>query len=84
MMMSCQHTALLLQENANEAESSARFSPKNAIYFVSELIIFQKVESDTSENFGWPRSDGYQSMHELNVAIVKSYFDPNKFREYFI
>ena len=23
------------------------------------------------------------SVHELNVTIVKSYFDPNKFWEYF-
>ena len=28
------------------------FAPKNAIHFVSKLIIFQKVESDTSENLG--------------------------------
>ena len=28
------------------------FASKNAIHFVSKLIIFQKVESDTDENLG--------------------------------
>ena len=36
------------------------FAPKNAINFVSKLIIFQKVESDTGENLGWPRTEVYQ------------------------
>ena len=52
------------------------FARKNAIHFLSKLIIFQKVESDVGENSGRPRSDEY---HELNVSIVKSYFDPNNF-----
>ena len=54
------------------------FAPKNAINFVLKLIIFQKVESDTGENLGWPKTVVYQ-VHELNVTLVKSYFDPNKF-----
>ena len=35
------------------------FAPQNAIHFVSKLIIFQKVESesDTAENLGQLRSD---------------------------
>ena len=36
------------------------FAPKNAIHFVSKLIIFQRVESDTGENLERPRSDVYQ------------------------
>ena len=38
------------------------FAIKNAIHFVSKLIIFQKVESDTGtgENLGRPRSDLHQ------------------------
>ena len=48
--MSCQHTALLLQENENEARKQRDLAPKNAIHFVSKLITFQKVESDTGEN----------------------------------
>ena len=35
------------------------FAPKNAINFVSKLIIFQKVDSDTDENLGWPRTEVY-------------------------
>ena len=50
--MSRQHNTLLLQENTNEAESSMILHQKNAIHFVSKLIIFQKVEQDTDENFG--------------------------------
>ena len=41
----------------------------------------EQVESDTSENLGWPRFDAF---NKLNVTIVKSYFNCNKFREYFI
>ena len=76
MIMYRQLTALFLWKNAYEAESSAILPPKHAIYFVLKLIIFQKVESDTGENLGRPRSDVH---HELNVTIVKSYFHPNKF-----
>ena len=39
------------------------FAPKNAIHFVLKLIIFQKVESNTGENLGRPRSDVYQSTN---------------------
>ena len=39
------------------------FAPKNAIHFVLNLIIFQKVKSDTGENLGRPRSDVYQSTN---------------------
>ena len=39
------------------------FAPKNAIYFVLKLIIFQKVESDMVENLGWSRTDVYLSMN---------------------
>ena len=37
------------------------FVAKTAIDFVSKLIIFQKVESDTSENLGWPRFDDWHA-----------------------
>ena len=43
------------------------FAPKNAIHFVSKLIVFQKVESDTGENLGRPRTDVYHSVHKLYV-----------------
>ena len=36
------------------------FEPKNAIHFVSKLIIFQKLESETGENLWRPRTDDYQ------------------------
>ena len=39
------------------------FAPKNAINFVSTLIIFQKVESDTGENLGWPKTEVCQFMN---------------------
>ena len=51
---------------AGESERGRKqreFAPKHAIHFVSKLIIFQRVESDTAENLGQPRSDVYQSMN---------------------
>ena len=57
------------------------FAPKNAIHF-SKHFIFQKVKSDTDKNLGQARTD-FVLVDELNVTIVKSYFDPTKFREYF-
>ena len=42
---------------------SGQFAPKNTIHFVSKLIIFLKVEPDTGEILGQPRSDVYQSMN---------------------
>ena len=51
-------------------KSQRDFAPKNAVHFVSKLIIFQKVESDTSKNLGQLRTEV-----ELNVTIVESFFD---------
>ena len=42
----------------------------------------KEVEPDTGEN--WGGRDLTLIVHELNVTIDESYFDPNKFREYFI
>ena len=38
-------------------------APKNAIHFVSKLIIFQKVDSATGDNLWRPKSDVYQSTN---------------------
>ena len=42
------------------------FARRNAIHFVSKLIIFHKVESDTIENLGRPRTDVYQSANSMS------------------
>ena len=39
------------------------FAPKNAIHFVSKLIIFQTVESNTGETLGWPRKSNAFSKY---------------------
>ena len=84
MIMSLQHTALLLRENANEAESSA-ISHQKTQSICSKLIIFQNGTSTIRYRREFEMVEIWRiSAHELNVTIVKSYFDPNKFREYFI
>ena len=84
MIMSRQHTALLLRENANEADSSA-ISHQKRNPFVSKLIVFQNGRSwiRYRQEIGAAEIWGV-SVHELNVIIVESHFDPYKFREYFI
>ena len=42
------------------------FARKHAIHFVSKLIIFQNVESDTIKNLGRPRTDVYQSANSMS------------------
>ena len=73
---------IALARERERVRKQCDFAPKNAIHFVSKRIIFQKVESDTSENLQRPISDKV-SVYKLNVIIVKSYFDPNKFQKYF-
>ena len=43
-----------------QGKTQCDFAPKNAINFVSKLIIFQKVESDNGKNLGWPKTEVYQ------------------------
>ena len=66
-------------------QKAARFRTKKRNPFVSKLIIFQNEASKIRylREFARPRSDVYHA-HELNVTKDESYFDPNKFREYFI
>ena len=47
--MSRQHTALLLKGESKRGRKQRDFAPKNAIHFVLNFIIFQKVESRTSK-----------------------------------
>ena len=82
MMMSRQHTALLLWENANKAESSARFCTKKCNSLCFKTHHFPKSRIKYQWDF-WMAEIWRASVHELNVTIVKLYFDPNKFREYF-
>ena len=56
-------TALLLRQNANEAESSAILHQKTLSILFQNLLFFKKVESDIGENLGRPRSDEYQSTN---------------------
>ena len=69
-------------------QKAARFRTKQRNPFVSKLVIFQNETSRIryQREFARPRSDAYhaQIAHELNVTFDESYFDPNKFREYFI
>ena len=83
MMMSCQHTALLLRENTNEAENSTRFCTKKRNPFCFKTHHFPKSRIRYQWEF-WGAEIWCVSVHELNVTIVKSYFDPNKFQEYLI
>ena len=64
-LMSCQHTSLIFVENANEAESSVILHQKTLSTLLQNSSFFkmEQVESDTSENLGWPRSDMYQSTN---------------------
>ena len=50
------------------------FAPRNAIHFVSKLIIFQKVGLDHI-----PMRIAEAKSGPRKCLIVKSYFDPNKF-----
>ena len=58
------------------------FAPRNTIHFVSKLIISQKVELDQIPIRIWGGQD-LTCSGPRKCLIVKSYFDPNKFREYF-
>ena len=62
MIVSRQHTALLLRENANKAERSAILHQKiqSLLFQNSSFSKMEQVESDTSKNLGRPRSDKYQ------------------------
>ena len=64
--MSRQDIALLLWENAYEAETSAILNQQRN-QFVSKLIISQKLEPDTDENLGQPRSDMHQSTNLMSL-----------------
>ena len=50
------------------------FAPKNAIHLVLKLIIFQKVETDTGEYLGRPRSDMHHSR--INCHHTQIEFRP--------
>ena len=55
MIMSRQHTALLLRENTNETESSAILHQKrNPFVQNSSFSKMEEVESDTGKNLGRP------------------------------
>ena len=58
------------------------FVLKNAIHFVLKLTIFLKVELDQMPMRIWGGQD-LTCSGPRKCLIVKSYFDPNKFREYF-
>ena len=75
MIISRQHTALLLRENANETESSA-ISHQKTQSICLKLIIFQNGTSIIRfrREFGVAEIWGVGlSVHELNVTIVESY-----------
>ena len=54
------------------------FAPKNAIKFCFKTHHFSKSRIRYRREFGVAENRGV-SVHELNVTLVKSYFDPNKF-----
>ena len=65
MIMSGQHNALLLRENANEAESSTILHQKtqSILFQNSSFSKVEQVESDTNVNMVRPRSDVYESTN---------------------
>ena len=66
-------------------QKAARFRTKKCNSFVSKLIIFQNGTSRIRYRREFGAAEIWRvSAHELNVTIVESYFDPNKFPEYFI
>ena len=64
MIVSRQHRIAFVGER-KRGRKQRDFAPKNAIYFVSKLILskMEQVESDTGENLGKPRSNVYQLMN---------------------
>ena len=52
MIMSRQAHRIAFAGERERGSKQRDLAPKNAIHFVSKLIIFQKVESDTDENLG--------------------------------
>ena len=57
------------------------FASKNASILFQNLL-FSKSRIRYRWEFG-AAENWRVSVHELNITIVKSHFDPNKFREYF-
>ena len=66
-------------------QKSARFRTKKRNPCVSKLNIFQNGTSRIRYRLEFAAAEIWRvSAHELNFTIVESYFEPNKFREYFI
>ena len=69
-------------ENANEEENASRFCTEKRNPFCFKTCHFSKSRIRYHWEFG-AADNRSVSVHELNVTIAKSFFDPNKFREYF-
>ena len=63
-------------------QKAARFCPKKRNPFCFKIYHFPKTRIRYRWELGSPE-DGRASVHDLTVTTVKSYFDPNKFQEYF-